>query len=171
MRYSGAAMRPLALLTSTLLLAAPSLAQSFDASRCTKLQQVQLDHAQVISAEVVASGAFIAPPRPTGKAEQIPLYKQLPTFCRVKVEATPTSDSRINIEVRLPVEGWNHRFLALGNGGFAGEIDYGGLARALDNNNATAGTDTGHFADGIDASWPSIIPRRSPTMAGAAFTR
>ena len=145
---------------STLLLAAPSLAQSTDSSRCTNLQQLQLDHAQVISADVVASGTFIAPPRPTGKAEQIPLYKQLRTFCRVKVEATPTSDSRINIEVWLPVEGWNHRFLALGNGGFAGEIDYGGLARALDNNNATAGTDTGHFADGIDASWALHHPEK-----------
>src|SRR6185312_10062118 len=116
-------MRPLAFLASTLLVASTALAQSTD-TRCTNLQQLHLDHAKVNSAEVVTSGAFIAPPRPTGKAEQVALYKKIPAFCRVKVEATPTSDSRINIEVWLPAEGWNHRFLALGNGGFAGEIDY-----------------------------------------------
>jgi feruloyl esterase len=114
----------------------------------------------VISAEIITSGNFVAPPRPTGKAEQVALYKRIPTFCRVKVEATPTSDSKIQIEVWLPVEGWNHRFLALGNGGFAGEIDYEGLARALDNKNATAGTDTGHFADGNDARWALNHPEK-----------
>ena len=160
LRYSGSAMRPLALLASTLLLATPAIAQSTDTAKCTSLQQLQLDQAHVLSAEVVAAGTFIAPPRPTGKAEQIPLYKQLPTFCRVKVQATPTSDSKIQIEVWLPVEGWNGRFHGLGNGGFAGEIDFGGLARALDNNTATAGTDTGHFADGIDASWALHHPEK-----------
>ena len=46
-------MRPLAFLASTLLLASTALAQSTD-TRCTNLQQLQLDHAQVVSAEVVA---------------------------------------------------------------------------------------------------------------------
>jgi hypothetical protein len=155
MRYSGAAMRPLAPFAFTLLLAAPSLAQPSDASHCTSLQQLKLDHARVLSADVVASGTFIAPPRPTGKAEQIPLYKKIPAFCRVKVQATPSSDSDIQIEVWLPLEAanWNHRFQGQGNGGFAGEIGYEGLAYFLSNGYATAGTDTGHFADGIDAHW------------------
>src|SRR4051812_9523041 len=153
-------MRPLALFAFTLLLTAPALAQSTDSSRCTNLQQLQLDHAHVISAEIVTTGTFIAPPRPTGKAEQVSLYKKISPFCRVKVEATPTPDSKINIEVWLPAANWNHRFQGLGNGGFAGEIDYEGLARALDNNNATAGTDTGHFADGIDASWALHHPEK-----------
>jgi hypothetical protein len=153
----------LALLASTLLLAAPGLAQSVratDTTQCTNLHQLHLDHAQVLSAELITAGAFVAPPGPTGKAEQIPLYNQIPTFCRVKVEATPTSDSRIQIEVWLPAENWNHRFHAIGNGGFAGEIDYEGMARVLDSNNATAATDTGHFADGIDASWALHHPEK-----------
>ncbi|HEY3990592.1 MAG TPA: tannase/feruloyl esterase family alpha/beta hydrolase [Acidobacteriaceae bacterium] len=153
-------MRPLAFLASTLLLAAPAFAQPADSARCTNLQQLQLDHAHVLSAEVVAPGTFVAPPRPTGKAEQIRLYKQLPAFCRVKIQATPSTDSNIRIEVWLPAENWNHRFQALGNGGFAGEIDFEGLARALDSNNATAGTDTGHFADGIDARWALHHPEK-----------
>ena len=145
MRYSGTAMRPLAFLASTLLLAAPALAQSADASRCTNLQQLPLEQAHVVSAEVVTPGSFIAPPRPTGPAEQVALYKQLSAFCRVKIEATPTPDSKIQIEVWLPVANWNRRLQGIGNGGFAGEIGFEGMARALDSNAATAGTDTGHF--------------------------
>jgi feruloyl esterase len=153
-------MRPLAFLASTLLLATPSLAQSADASRCTNLQQLPLDQAHVVSAEVVAPGSFIAPPRPTGPAEQVALYKQLPAFCRVKIEATPTPDSKIQIEVWLPAANWNRRLQGIGNGGFAGEIDFEGMARALDSNAATAGTDTGHFAAGIDASWALHHPEK-----------
>src|ERR1700761_251876 len=153
-------MRPLAFLASTLLLAAPALAQSADASRCTNLQQLTLDRAHVVSAEVVAPGSFIAPPRPTGPGEQVALYKQLPAFCRVKIEATPTPDSKIQIEVWLPAANWNRRLRGIGNGGFAGEIDFEGMARALDSNAATAGTDTGHFADGIDARWALHHPEK-----------
>jgi hypothetical protein len=153
-------MRPFAFLASTLLLAAPAIAQSADASRCINLQQLPLDQAHVVSVEVVAPGSFIAPPRPTGPGEQVVLYKQLPAFCRVKVEATPTADSKIQIEVWLPAANWNRRLQGIGNGGFAGEIDFEGMARALDSNAATAGTDTGHFADGIDASWALHHPEK-----------
>lgn len=160
MRYSGSAMRPL-VLTILLCLAAPALAQTANI-RCTNLQHLTLDHARVLSAEVVAPGTFVAPPRPTGPNEQIALYKQLPAFCRVKVKATPSSDSDIQIEVWLPLEpaNWNHRFQGQGNGGFAGEIDYEGLARFLADGYATAGTDTGHFADGIDARWALHHPEK-----------
>jgi tannase/feruloyl esterase len=159
-------MRPLALIASTPLLASAFMSPSAHAQStgigCHELYQFHLNHAHVISAEVVDSGTFVAPPRPTGKAEQIALYKRLPSFCRVKIQATPSADSNIQIEVWLPLEtaNWNHRFQALGNGGFAGEIDYEGLARALDNNNATAATDTGHFADGIDARWALHHPEK-----------
>lgn len=154
-------MRPLALAASTLLLAASAFAQSAE-SRCARLQQLTLDQAHVLAAEVVAPGTFVAPPRPTGPNEQVALYKQLPAFCRVKVQATPSADSNIQIEVWLPLEAatWNHRFQGQGNGGFAGEIDYQALARFLDSGYATAGTDTGHFADGIDARWALHHPEK-----------
>ena len=153
-------MRPLALLASILVFAASAVAQSTNTSRCTNLQQLQLDHAHVLSAEVVPAGGFVAPPRPTGPNEQIPLYKQLAAFCRVEVQAAPSDDSNIQIEVWLPVSNWNHRLHGIGNGGFAGEIDFEGMARALDSNSATAGTDTGHFADGIDARWALHHPEK-----------
>ena len=53
----------------------------------------------------------------------------------------------------MPVSGWNGKFRGQGNGGFAGEIDYGGLALAVSQGYASGGTDTGHAGSGTDASW------------------
>jgi feruloyl esterase len=44
----------------------------------------------------------------------------------------------------LPVENWNGKFLALGNGGWAGNIETGAMALALRRGYATASNDTGH---------------------------
>lgn len=152
-------MRP-SLLLAFVLIAAPALAHAADAAQCAGLKQLTLDHAHVVSAEVVAAGVFVAPPGPNGKADQAPIYGKLPAFCRAIVEATPTDDSKIRIEVWMPVAGWNGRFQGIGNGGFAGSIDFEGLARSLDAGFATAGTDTGHFADGIDARWALGHPEK-----------
>src|SRR5437867_9762710 len=48
------------------------------------------------------------------------------------------------IEVWLPVLGWNGKFQAVGNGGWAGSISYDAMAFALQEGYATASTDTGH---------------------------
>jgi feruloyl esterase len=60
---------------------------------------------------------------------------------------TPTSDSTINAELWLPMENWNGRFLAIGNGGWAGSIQgYGDMQMALRRGYATAASDAGHSA-------------------------
>ena len=62
--------------------------------------------------------------------------------------ATPTSDSRINIEIWLPLEGWNGRLLGTGNGGGAGSIAYGmGMIEGLKRGFAVANTDLGTAPD------------------------
>jgi hypothetical protein len=43
----------------------------------------------------------------------------------------PTRDSTIIFEAWLPANGWNGRFLGVGNGGFAGSIGYSSLAAAV----------------------------------------
>jgi feruloyl esterase len=48
------------------------------------------------------------------------------------------------MEVWLPAEGWNAKFQAVGNGGFAGMISYSAMAIAMQEGYATASTDTGH---------------------------
>ena len=59
----------------------------------------------------------------------------------------------IGFSVWLPVD-WNGKFLMGGGGGFVGSIQNQALGLgALQKGYATAGTDTGHQANGIDGSW------------------
>src|SRR5205814_5133304 len=56
----------------------------------------------------------------------------------------PSSDSDIKVEGWLPTDGWNGKFQAVGNGGWAGTISYPALAQAVAAGYAGASTDTGH---------------------------
>src|SRR6185436_14509817 len=71
-------------------------------------------------------------------------FAALPAFCRVAATLTPSSDSDIKIEVWLPSSGWNGKFQAVGNGGWAGTISYPALGQAVARGYASASTDTGH---------------------------
>ncbi len=53
-------------------------------------------------------------------------------------------DSDIKVEVWLPANGWNGKFQAVGNGGWAGVISYSAMADAIRAGYASASTDTGH---------------------------
>jgi hypothetical protein len=133
---------------------------------CESLARLQLTEAKVISAQTVAAGAFTPPANITPWLVGDPsFYKKLPAFCRLMVEATPSADSNIKIEVWMPAstkEGnaWNGKLLGQGNGGFAGEIGYAGLGLGMLQGYATVGTDTGHSAEGTDASWALGHPEK-----------
>src|SRR5437762_6417824 len=109
------------------------------AGACGDLAKVALPHAAITVAALVPAGAF----RPDAQGEAGD-FSALPAFCRVAATLTPTSDSDIKIEVWLPASGWNNKFQAVGNGGWAGEISYAALADALRGGYATSSTDTGH---------------------------
>jgi hypothetical protein len=75
--------------------------------------------------------------------------------CQVLVSAQPSRDSGVQIAVLIP-EGaaWNGKFAQVGNGGFAGKIQWWALAQALAKGYATAGTDNGHQdGDAASAKW------------------
>jgi len=128
---------------------------------CENLAQLALPKAKVVSAETVSAGAFTPPANITPWLIGDPaFYKSLAAFCRVAVQATPSADSDIKIEVWLPADGWNGNFRGHGNGGFAGEIDYRGLGLAIQQKYAMAGTDAGHAAGGTDASWALGHPEK-----------
>lgn len=126
---------------------------------CAQLAHVKLHQARVESAAVVQAGAFLPagadPHKPEADA-----YKKLPEFCRVTITSTPSSDSRIAVEVWLPLADWNHKFRGQGNGGFAGSIDYRGMAGSLRLGYATAGSDAGHKGEATDASWALGHPEK-----------
>ena len=130
------------------LTAAPALA-----SPCDGLASLALKDATITKAELVAGGTFLS-------------YTNLPEFCRVAATLTPTADSDIKVEIWLPANGWNGKFQAVGNGGWAGVISYSAMADAVRAGYASASTDTGHvggrgaFALGhpeklVDFAWRS----------------
>jgi feruloyl esterase len=81
-------------------------------------------------AERVEAGAFVPPPLPPGPPVSVD-YRTLSAFCRVAATAAPSPDSAITFEVWLPVEGWNGKFVAVGNGGFSGFIFHFDMAEPL----------------------------------------
>ena len=109
---------------------------------CEGLASLTLPHTTITLAQGVGSGGFKAPGQVNPAAAQT--FSALPAFCRVAATLAPSSDSDIKIEVWLPASGWNGKFQAVGNGGWAGAIEYPAMARALKNGYATSSTDTGH---------------------------
>jgi Tannase and feruloyl esterase len=115
----------------------------------------------VISAQLVDSGKFI-PPTMVRRAspEFFTAFNSLPTFCRVRAVARPSSDSEINIEVWLPANRWNRRYLGVGNGSFAGSINYYRLGESLQSGYATSSTDTGHRGRPSESAWAVNHPEK-----------
>lgn len=151
----------LALALATVFLAPAALARPQQPEGCAQLARTAMPGAKITLAQVVAAGAFTPPTNATAWMERnSKFFKSLPAFCRVTATAAPSADSDIKIEVWLPLSGWNGRFRGQGNGGFAGEIDYLALAAAVAEGYATAMTDTGHAASGVDAGWALGHPEK-----------
>src|SRR6266478_3810173 len=114
------------------------------ASSCDSLAALALKDTTITMAQLVPAGQFSVPGERQAGARGANPYKALSEFCRVAATIKPTSDSDIKMEVWLPASGWNGKFLAVGNGGWAGLISYSAMAPALQKGFATASTDTGH---------------------------
>src|SRR3954471_19663604 len=90
---------------------------------------LSLPHATITLAQSVTTGSFTPPGSSVTQTG-------LPPFCRVAINSKPSSDSNINIEVWVPAVStaggnWNGKYEQLGNGGFAGAINYGVLVTAI----------------------------------------
>jgi hypothetical protein len=128
------------------------LAVANAATTCEGLASLSLKDTKIGTAQAVAAGTFTPPgSTPVGN---------LPAFCRVAGVIQPSSDSNIQFEVWMPATGWNGKFQGIGNGGFAGSIQYGPLANAVSHGYATASTDTGHAAGTIDGKWALDHPEK-----------
>jgi feruloyl esterase len=109
------------------------------AASCESLSKLDLKNSAITLAQPIAAGAF-----PSDGGRRGNPFANLPAFCRVGVTIRPTSDSEIRTEVWLPVEGWNGKIEAHGNGGWSGSIALPTLAGSVARGYATAMTDTGH---------------------------
>jgi feruloyl esterase len=142
-------------LAAAVLIASPVPDDTTAAATCESLARLALPNTTIRVAETVAAGAFTLP-RPAGAAA-VPSprsFQTLPAFCRVAATLKPSADSDIEMEVWLPIDGWNGKFEAVGNGGWAGRINYSlydtSLVSELRRGYATASTDTGHVSHGGD---------------------
>ena len=105
------------------------------AEACKRLNQLTIPAVTSIHADEVTGGKLQPP---TGNP-----ITDLPPFCRVLVEASPAPGSHINIEIWVPLQAWNGKFLGTGNGGGGAKIYYPPLRAALRRGFVTANTDLG----------------------------
>jgi Tannase and feruloyl esterase len=138
MNYRFNSFASLSLLS--LAVSAPGLAA---AATCESLTGLPLKNATITTALSVPAGSYTPPGSTTA-------LTGLPAFCRIAGVSTPTSDSIINFEVWIPVQGsYNGKYEQNGNGGFAGSIPYSSLAEGIRRGYAAAGTDDGSQARGL----------------------
>ncbi|HYS25792.1 MAG TPA: tannase/feruloyl esterase family alpha/beta hydrolase [Vicinamibacterales bacterium] len=156
-------MKLAVILVSFVLLPAAATAQDSrtQATRAAKdcdrvAAALKLTNAKVTAARAVTGGQFT--PSGAAGADAPKAVTGLPPFCRVELTLTPSSDSDIRSEVWMPLSGWNGRFQEVGNGAWAGSIQYGALADALKRGYAAASTDAGHT--GTDASFAMGHPEK-----------
>jgi feruloyl esterase len=112
-----------------------------EAQSCESLSKPASPTVSINVAAIIDTGTFA----PAGSKES---YSHLPAFCRVVATLKPTADSDIRAEIWLPVSRWNGKFLAVGSGGWGGDIAYDEMADALRRGYATSATDDGHSGTG-----------------------
>ena len=148
------------MITRNVLLSISLLAAPMAAATCDSLAELKLANTTITSAKTIAAGAFKLPPGVPASPFGAPSFKKLPDFCRVEGVMQPTSDSNIEFEVWLPAFKWNGKIHGEGNGGFAGSINYSGLADSLLGGYVSSSTDTGHKGDATDARWALGHPEK-----------
>src|ERR1700730_5271951 len=135
------------------------------ATTCENLAALNLPLTAITLAQSVADHGFNPPiPFPSAGprgALTITAPSELPAFCRVAATIKPSPDSEIKFELWMPVSGWNGNFMGIGNGGWAGAINYSGMSDPLSRGYATASTDTGHEGAGTDASFALGHPEKA----------
>jgi feruloyl esterase len=132
------------------------------ATPCDNLAKLALPQTAITMSASVTPGAFAPPPSFSLRLQPGDIaYKDMPAFCRVAATMRPTNDSEIKIEVWLPLaEAWNGKFMAVGNGGQAGEVYYHKMGLPLTLGYAVASTDTGHEGKGDDGTYALGHPEK-----------
>jgi feruloyl esterase len=82
------------------------------------------------------------------------LQSNLPASCRVIFAVATSGNGTANAEVWLPAN-WTGRYMTVGNGGFAGGVNYPDIFWSLRKGFAVMSTDTGHQSTQGDGSWLS----------------
>ncbi|MEV0847652.1 tannase/feruloyl esterase family alpha/beta hydrolase [Streptomyces sp. NPDC049954] len=115
---------------------------------CEGVKALRLPRVRVNVAQPVPAGTYYPP----GGGEAFP---HLPAFCRVTATVTRVPGSSVSMELWLPADGWNGRYMQVGTHGFGGVIHREEMAPQLRRGFATAATDSGHTAPAgvFDSTW------------------
>lgn len=113
---------------------------------CESGRALSSPNATITSVQLVPAGLY----RSQGAGGRQETGPMLPEHCRVAAVLKPSSDSHIEMEIWLPTKNWNGKFLAVGNGGWAGSISLSAVAEGLSEGYATASNDTGHKGDNAE---------------------
>lgn len=113
-------------------------------------------NATILSAVAVANGGAYGEgaanlPYPTNPTN-------LPENCALTVNVTSSNSSSFRFGIFLPTQIWNGRFLTVGNGGFAGGINWLDMGAGVRYGFAVVSTDTGHNSSISDGSWALDAP-------------
>lgn len=128
------------------------LARAMNSTNCNveAIQAALPSNATVLNVTAVPEGGSFGQ-----GADDIP-YPTNPTnltsLCAVIVNATSSAESSFTFGLFLP-DAWNSRFLAVGNGGFAGGINWLSMGDGPPYGFATVSTDTGHNGTFLDMSF------------------
>ncbi len=106
---------------------------------CENLVKLALPNVVIQSATPIGAGDFQPPAGPSAK---------VPAFCRIVGMVAP----ELKFELWLPAQ-WNHKYIAVGNGGMAGSIVFAAMVDPLNRGYAAGSTDTGHTSSNDDGSW------------------
>ena len=122
---------------AAILLSLAATPHAHAATPCEAFLGATDDTATVVSAVGFPGGSLTLPDGTTAA--------NVPAFCKLAILITPTPDSTINVDLWLPSATWNHRFLGMGNGGYAGSTEtfYPDMLFRLENGYAVAETDMG----------------------------
>ena len=86
-----------------------------------------------------------------------------PPHCRVAVVLTPSSDSQVGMDLRMPAADWSRRLRAVGNGGWAGSVEMTVIARQL--------IEAHYGRPARQAYWNSCLQRRPGALTGRQGAR
>ena len=111
-------------------------AQSDSAARCQALSQADF------------SGLTDAPTQVTAST-YVAGTDDITAYCRIEGYVTPT----VRIEVHLPAENWNGKFIKRGCGGYCGAVNGNYCNNHVKNGYACVVSDMGHQSTGGDAKW------------------
>ena len=131
---------PALAVAAVMFYAAPAAADS-----CPNLTSVLLPNTTITLAQTYAAGATV-----------IGSTKAPVGLCRVAGTIKPGIQSNIHFEVWIPTDGsWNGKYQQVGNGGFAGSIQFAAIANATSRGYAAASTDDG--TSGPPSGAPTFI--------------